>query len=492
MAHLIRPGILPRLVLITAVVGLHDWPEAEGGPPVGGPARGVVFILTDDQRADHLGVEGRSGLATPAIDELASRGVRFDRAYCQGSRSGAVCLPSRSRMLTGGSDWTTPDWSAAQQSDDHPLWPEMLRRSGWRTHHVGKWHAGRRWFDRAFESGASVLFGGMGSHWNLKVEDRPLDGDAITRTLRQYSTREFGDQAVAFLEDHLASEPDRPFVLHLCFTAPHDPRTSPDEDLAEDRAATVAVPANLLPVHPFDNGEMTLRDETLLPWPRTESAIRREIAVYEQMIEEIDAQVRRVMRTLDEAGVTDEVLVVYAADHGLALGSHGLLGKQSLYEHSMRAPLILAGPGFPRGEVQHDFAYLHDLAPTILHATAAPVPDGMDGRDLKLPTGRDHVLTRYKDGQRAWRDDRWKVIWYPPIDRWQVFDLAHDPEETTDLARDPANAALVARLRRCLQEARAATGDDTDLLVDRPKNERFDHEAANARRDEGRHHWTLR
>ena len=125
----VLPMLQAAVLLVLATLG-HADAAAED------PTRGVVFILTDDQRADHLGVAGRAGLATPAIDALADRGTRFDRAYCQGSRSGAVCLPSRSRMLTGGSDWTTPDWSAAQRADDHPLWPEVLRNAGWRTHHV--------------------------------------------------------------------------------------------------------------------------------------------------------------------------------------------------------------------------------------------------------------------------------------------------------------------------------------------------------------------
>ena len=454
--------------------------------------RGVVFILTDDQRADFLGAAGRAGLDTPAIDALAARGTRFTRAYCQGSRSPAVCLPSRSRMLTGGSDWTTPNWSQAQQQDDLPLWPELLRDAGWRTHHVGKWHAGRRWFDRAFESGSSVLFGGMGSHWTLEVEDRPLDGPATRRPLVDYSTREFGTDAATFVHEHLTTEPDRPFLLHLCFTAPHDPRTAPGDEDVSERASRVQLPENALPVHPFDNGEMTIRDETLLGWPRSEQDLRREIAVYEMMIEEIDAQVAGIIATLEANDALDDVLIVFASDHGLALGSHGLLGKQSLYEHSMRAPMILAGPGFEDGGVRDDFAYLHDLAPTMLAACGIEIPVSMGGRDLHGPTGRDHVLLRYRDLQRSWRNDRWKVIWHPRIDRRQVFDLANDPEETVDLARDPANAALVAGLRRELDAARAEAGDDVDLLVDRPADETFDAERANERRLNGRHHWTLR
>ena len=456
------------------------------------PPRGVVFILADDLRPDFLGCTGRDGIETPAIDALAERGVRFSRAYCQGSRSGAVCLPSRSRMLAGRSDWSEPDWSAAQKRDDLPLWPAELRARGWRTHHVGKWHCGRPWFRRSFESGGSVLFGGMGSHWTLDVEDRPYRGEPERRKLRDYSTREFGDQATAFLRSHLAEEPGRPFVLSLCFTAPHDPRTSPEESLADDRGRDVVVPGNLLPEHPFDNGEMIIRDEELLPWPRTETAVRREIALYEQMIEEIDIQVAQVVASLEKADVLDETLIIFAGDHGLALGSHGLLGKQNLYEHSMGTPLIIAGPGFEDGEVREDFTHLHDLPPTILAATGADIPASMEGRDLARPTERDGVLTRYKDGQRAWRDDRWKVIWYPPIDRWQLFDLASDPEETDDLAGDPAHAEDLARLQHRLREARRSEGDLAILKADPAASATFDAEAAEARRSAKRPHWELR
>ena len=395
-------------------------------------------------------------------------------------------------MLTGRSDWNEADWHTAHKRDDLALWPAELRRRGWRTHHVGKWHCGRPWFERAFQSGESVLFGGMGSHWTLEVEDRPRRGEPERRKLRQYSTREFGEAATMFLRSHLQEAPDRPFVLSLCFTAPHDPRTSPADSLADARGLQVTVPANLLPEHPFDNGEMTIRDEELLPWPRTEAAVRREIALYEQMIEEIDLQVAEVVAVLEKSGILEETLIVFAGDHGLALGSHGLLGKQNLYEHSMGTPLIIAGPGFRGGELREDFTLLHDIPSTILAAVGADVPATMDGLDLTAPTRREGILTRYRNHQRAWRDERWKVIWYPRIDRWQVFDLENDPEETTDLAGDPEHAALLARLQQRLAEVRGAQGDDADLEVDSAASPIFDAEAADARRSAKKPHWTLR
>ncbi|MCP4836341.1 MAG: sulfatase-like hydrolase/transferase [Phycisphaera sp.] len=477
-------GLLVLLVAISPTVGL-DHEEMD-------VPRGIVFILADDLRADFLGCTGREGIATPTIDGLAARGTRFSRIYCQGSRSAAVCLPSRSRMLAGRSDWNEPDWRLAQRRDELPLWPAELRDAGWRTHHIGKWHCGGPWFDRSFESGASVLFGGMGSHWNLEVQDRPLDGEATHRRIDDYSTREFGAAATDFLDAHLASEPNRPFVLSLCFTAPHDPRTSPDETTADARALEVGIPGNLLPFHPFDNGEMTIRDEELLPWPRTEPAVRREIAIYEQMIEEIDRQVADVVASLEEAGVLEETLIVFAGDHGLALGSHGLLGKQNLYEHSMRSPLVIAGPGFDHGGIRDDFAFLHDLAPTILGRAGIDAPESMDGRDLSTSTGRDGVLTRYKDDQRAWREDRWKIAWYPRIDHWQLFDLTNDPEETTNLATDPEHAGVMGRLKLRLAEARDEAGDDATLVTASPASGRFDHEAADAARSAKDPHWKRR
>lgn len=114
----------------------------------------------------------------------------------------------------------------------------------------------------------------------------------------------------------------------------------------------IAVPANFMPEHPFDNGEMRIRDEMLGPFPRTEEFVRGEIAGYYAMISEVDAQIGRVLDALEANGQADNTIVIFAGDNGLAVGQHGLLGKQSMYEHSIRVPLVMAGPGIPSGETR--------------------------------------------------------------------------------------------------------------------------------------------
>ncbi len=104
-----------------------------------------------------------------------------------------------------------------------------------------------------------------------------------------------------------------------------------------------------MPQHPFDHGALIIRDENLAAWPRTEEVVRDQLAEYYGLITHLDEQVGRILAALDENGQAENTIVVYAADHGLAVGSHGLLGKQNLYEHSMRCPLIVRGPGIPQG-----------------------------------------------------------------------------------------------------------------------------------------------
>jgi len=161
---------------------------------------------------------------------------------------------------------------------------------------------------------------------------------AVTDT---HSSELFGKAAVAFVE----SVGDEPFFAWVAFTAPHDPRQPPTGFRERLAGREPSPPANFLPRHPFDNGELAIRDEKLLGWPRTREAISRELADYYACIEGMDAEIGRILAALEAAGRLDDTIVLFTSDHGLAIGSHGLLGKQNLYEHSMRAPAVIAGPG---------------------------------------------------------------------------------------------------------------------------------------------------
>ena len=270
-----------------------------------------------------------------------------------------------------------------------------------------------------------------------------------------------------------SGESEQPFFAYVPFTAPHDPRQPSPEYRERYYQRNLPLPANYKPQHPFDNGALILRDENLAAWPRTEDVIRDQLAEYYGLITHLDDQVGRILAALDENGQAGNTIVVYAADHGLSVGSHGLLGKQNLYEHSMRCPLIIRGPEVPHGTTDA-FTYLYDLFPTLLAQGAVAEPPGIDGRDLTPlwsggdPTWRKSLFLPYRDVMRAVRDDRYKLIVYPNVNHRQLFDLVEDPDELHNLIADPDHAEIAARLEALLEGWQAAMGDTTPLSVPDP------------------------
>ena len=429
----------------------------------------VVLLFADDQRADTIAAWGNPHIRTPTLDRLAARGTSFRGNYCFGSNSGAVCVPSRAMLLSGRTWFDVPgDLSGVTTL------PEHLRAAGYRTFAVGKWHNGEKSLTRAFPDARSVFLGGMADHTKVAIAD-VTDGEiGNRRTAERFSSVEFADGAIEFLDS--TKNIDEPFFLYVAFTAPHDPRNPPELYRQIYYDDPPPLPANFLPQHPFDNGLMKgMRDENLAPYPRPPEVIRDQIREYYGLITQLDEQVGRVLAALEASGHGDDTIVIYAADHGLALGSHGLLGKQSLYEDSMRTPLIVAGPGVPAGRSTKAFTYLYDLFPTILDLAGAPLPDDLAGSSLRplwedqSATIRDSVFLPFTDKIRAVRDARWKLIVYPPINHRQLFDLESDPDETTDLAADPAHADEVERLTELMKAWQARVGDDLPLVSADPK-----------------------
>ncbi|WP_165250414.1 sulfatase-like hydrolase/transferase [Paludisphaera soli] len=456
-------GFLPALLLAAAPTAADE------------PRRpNVLFLYSDDHRADAIGALGNPAVRTPNLDALVRQGTVLTRAYCNGSMQGAVCVPSRAMLLTGRGLFRVHEKMEGQGT-----WPEAFGAAGYETFATGKWHNGPESLRRSFRKAEAVFLGGMGDPYALPLRDLLPDGSlGDPRPSGRHSVEVFADAASRFIKGRKQGDP--PFLAYVAFNAPHDPRVAPAEYRAKYRDEAVPLPANFLPEHPFDDGEMLIRDERLAPWPRTPEVVRRHLADYYAAIEHLDAQVGRILDALRDAGRLDDTLVVFAGDHGLAIGSHGLFGKQNLYEHSMRSPVVLAGPGVPAGRTVDALAYLHDLFPTLGELAGVAGPEGSEGLSLvpvfegREPSRRADLLTAYRDVQRAIRDGRRKLIAYPRINKVQLFDLRDDPDELRDLAADPASAAEVDRLTVLLRRRQAEAGDDLPLRSEKPRPEAFE------------------
>ena len=441
----------------------------------------VLFLFSDDQQPDAVHALGNDFIRTPNIDRLVQRGFTFTRNFCMGSTSPAVCYPSRAMLMSGRTLYHAPlDLKGVT------ILPEAFRGAGYSTFGTGKWHNGRPAFVRGFGYGRNAFFGGMSNHDAVPISHLQSDGRLTKRRKSdEFSSEMFADATVRFLETYKGSDP---FFAYVAFTAPHDPRTPPKEyrDLYDPEK--LPLPANYLPQHPFDNGEMTIRDERLAPWPRTPRTVREHLADYYGMITHMDAQIGRILEALEKAGHADDTIVVFSSDHGLAVGRHGLLGKQNLYDHSVRAPLVFAGPGIPKGE-SDALVYLFDIYPTLCDLAHIAIPDSVEGKSLapiivgKERKVRDSVFLAYRDVQRAVRDERWKLIRYPRIDRTQLFDLTSDPNETRDLSDAPKQAPRVERMLALLRDWQTRLDDRAPLTVDDPQPAAFDADKANAARE---------
>ncbi len=429
-----------------------------------------VILLTDDQRFDTIRALGNREVSTPDMDRLAARGVTFTQACTQGGLTGAICMPSRAQIMTGRNVFQVHRGIVDRQNAPDPAlvtFPEHLRKNGYTTFHTGKWHNGPALFQRSFSSGSNIFLGGMSDQLKVLVHDYDPSGEYAkehARTGEKFSSELFADAAIGFLREH---DKSRPFVLDVAFTSPHDPRMAPKPFSEMYSPGQVSLPRNFLPQHPFDNGELKVRDELLAPFPRTEAEIRRHIAAYYAMVSEVDAQIGRVLDALEQSREAGSTYVIFAGDNGLAVGQHGLLGKQNLYDHSLRVPLVITGPGIRKGEHNASLCHLMDIAPTVCDLAGYPLASVTDGLSLAQAAKsgkmleRDAVISAYRDAQRALRTREWKLIVYSVggVETAQLFNLKDDPLEMRNLAAAPEHAGRVREMRRDLAQRLQKAGD---------------------------------
>ncbi len=425
----------------------------------------VLFIFNDDQRADTIAALGNPIIKTPNLDRLCRQGVAFSRAYMQGGFNGATCVPSRAMLMSG-----RPLFHVDEKLADE-TWPAAFGRSGYTTFATGKWHNGVKSLAASFQNARSIFAGGMANPLQAPLSDLENGGLTKPKNASKHACEQFADEAVQFLK----SQTGGPFFCYVAFDGPHDPHIVPASYPVRYNADSSLLPPNFLPHHPFDNGEMTIRDEVLLPHPRTAADVQGMIADYYRYISYLDLQIGRILDTLAASPAGANTIIVFAADSGVARGSHGLIGKQNLYEHSMRVPLIISGPGIASDKRSDAMCYLFDVMPTLGALCNVPPPSASEGIDLRAAlrdpshAARSELVFGYRQVQRAIRDDRWKLIRHPQVNRTQLFDLQSDPQEMDDLFGKAGSSAKAAELYAKLEAALKTYGDKCPLTVENPK-----------------------
>jgi arylsulfatase A-like enzyme len=452
--------IIPLLGSFCFLYSAHFLKAAEPSHP------NILFIFADDQRADTIAALGNTVIKTPSLDRLVKRGVSFDRAYMQGGTHGATCVASRAMLLSGQSLFHIDEKLKRDQT-----WPAAFRDAGYLTFISGKWHNGDDSVPKSFEVAKKVFTGGMANPLKIPLSDY-VDGKMAAPTMQKdkHGCETFAEEAIAFL----TQKNDRPFFCYVPFDGPHDPHIVPDDFPIRYAAKDIPLPTNFLPQHPFNNGEMVIRDEELLPWPRSKEEIQQMLADYYRYISYLDSLIGRMLDALDKSPAAKNTIIVFSADSGVARGSHGLIGKQNLYEHSLRVPLIIAGPGIAENQRSQAMCYLYDVLPTLGELCQVKFPPKSDGisfvKTLSNPSekARDQLYFGYRDLQRGIRDDRWKLIHYPKSNTTQLFDLKNDPYEVNDLASNPDYTEQEKTMMAHLVKQQQLSDDKAPLTVKNP------------------------
>ena len=443
----------------------------------------ILFLFADDQSYDTVGELGLTDIETPNLDRLMKQGTSFARAYNMGSWSGAVCIASRHMLNTGRFIWQAE--AASKQAEEERkkgrFWSENMKEAGYKTYFTGKWHV-RAKAELCFDV-ATMVRGGMPNQ-TPEGYHRPLpDG---TDPWSPYDPKFEGfwkggkhwsevvaDETLKFLSEAKSHVGKKPFFAYISFNAPHDPRQSPKSFIDRYPLTRIKIPKNFLPQYPFRDQikcPHKLRDESLAPMPRTKNAIKVHLQEYYAIITHMDEQIGRILEELEKSGLADNTYVFYSSDHGLAVGQHGFLGKQNLYEHSTRVPFIVKGPGIPEGKTVRNPIYLQDAMASSLALAGVAKPNHVDfhnilplakGESVKSPYSS--IYGAFLDAQRSITHKDLKLIAYPAISEFRVYDLGSDPLERNDLSKTKKGSKIIGKLFPMLIDLQEQMGDPLDL-----------------------------
>ena len=486
--HIIRKIVAPTLLALPSLVAAQTVQTQKPD---------ILFIFVDDMTYDGLNALGNHQLITPNMDKIVNSGVSFVNNYNMGGWNGAISQASRTQLITGMYLWNAFDAQSerfATITKERATWPQVMEDAGYKTFHTGKWHM---WYLKPADifNEAELVRGGMPSdHYIFKAPtngvintyigyERPLSRD--DDSWQPWDTTNGGywidgkhwsegqaDVMISYIEKNKDSE--QPLFMTCAFNAPHDPRQSPKEFVDMYDVDEIDVPESFQPQHLYMDKMgcgKAVRDEELAPWPRTEYAIQKHRQEYYALISHLDVQVGRIMEALKKSGRADNTLIVFSADNGIAIGKHGLMGKQSMYDHSVKVPLVFAGCGLPKGEVRTQLTYMQDLVPTVMEVAGAKKPESVDfisvldvAKDGSLPSTHDGLYGAYLDVQRMVRNDRYKLLLIPKAHKAYLFDLKKDPQETKNLYGKSRYNKVVAELVEKYHILSEEAGEHYDIL----------------------------
>lgn len=436
----------------------------------------ILFIFADDHAFDCVGFMGNEEIRTPHLDELAERSTVFTHTYNPGGWHGAVCVASRGMLMTGRQLWQARPPRAKQLGDEGRLWPQLMEKEGYQTYFTGKWHVeGDTLCSKVWQNTRNIR-PGMPHPVNKDQYKRTFSAETPSWSPTDRSQGGFweggkhwsevlADDAEIFFQQ--VKDKDSPFFMMLSFNAPHDPRQSPEEFVDLYPPDKIAVPENFVSHYPHDFGDRKVRDEMLAPFPRTKRSVQVNRAEYYALISHMDAQIGRILNSLHAAGKADDTVIIFTADHGLACGHHGLMGKQNQHDPSVRVPFLIAGPGIPAGRRMDHPIYLQDAMATALDLAGSSAKT--DFRSVipllrgDLGAARSFAIGSYREHQRMITKGEYKLIIYPKIGINLLYNLKTDPLETNNLADDPSHAGRLQELRSQLSEAMRAGGDPIEL-----------------------------
>ena len=390
----------------------------------------ILLFIMDDQTPLTIRALGNPHISTPNLDKLIESGCFF-RPYT----TVPVCTPGRAELLTGRTALRNGcDWFNKAINPDITLLPHALSGAGYHCCHIGKWHNDGHPRDRGYHETHFVFPSDLEDPYNGH-QFTYFDGD---EKITGHSTELLCGSAEEFLK---RAPEEKPWFCYVALHSPHDPREAPEPWAGMYKDNLPPLPPNFMPEHPFDNGDMMIRDERLAGFPRQQDEIRSHLADYYAMISHHDHYIGQVIRQLEESGQKENTIIVFTSDHGLACGCHGLMGKENLYEHSARVPLIISGPSIPESKrFDEDCLCGHyDFIPTLMDLLGLAIPESTEGISYadvingNKTTIRKTIAAAYRNCMRMARNDRFKMIYYPHCDRYQLFDIKNDPDETNDL-----------------------------------------------------------